>query len=168
MPPTIHPHRHPSNNLMMPLVQLIQRPEADRPFLGNPFPFQLSAPNSFPSFSHSRSLTVLSCVRLFETLCPWDFPGENTGVGYRFPLQGIFPTQGSNPQLLHLLLRQADSLPLAPPGKPRCSWAFRSFIVVPKDPTTMGPCPLVWGPPASSTSRPPPHSPRLPSAWLTV
>ena len=30
----------------------------------------------------------------------------------------IFPTQGSNPRLLHLLHWQADSLPLAPPGKP--------------------------------------------------
>ena len=34
-------------------------------------------------------------------LCPWDFPGKNTGVGYRFLLQGIFPTQGLNPGLLH-------------------------------------------------------------------
>ena len=25
---------------------------------------------------------------------PWDFPGKNTGVGCRFLLQGIFPTQG--------------------------------------------------------------------------
>ena len=32
-------------------------------------------------------------------LCPWDSPGKNTGVGYHFPLQGIFPTQGSNPGL---------------------------------------------------------------------
>jgi len=31
------------------------------------------------------------------------------------PLQGIFPTQGSN---LHLLHWQVGSLPLAPPGKP--------------------------------------------------
>ena len=29
----------------------------------------------------------------------------------------IFPTQGSNPHLLHLLHWQVDSLPLAPPGK---------------------------------------------------
>ena len=33
-------------------------------------------------------------------LCPWDFPGKNTGVGCHFLLQGIFLTQGSNPQLL--------------------------------------------------------------------
>ena len=34
-------------------------------------------------------------------LCPWDFPGKDTGVGCRFLLQGIFPAQGLNPGLLH-------------------------------------------------------------------
>ena len=34
-------------------------------------------------------------------LCPWNFPGKNTGVGYHSPLQGIFATQGSNLNLLH-------------------------------------------------------------------
>ena len=34
-------------------------------------------------------------------LCPWDFPGKSTGVGCHFLLQGIFPTQGSNPGLPH-------------------------------------------------------------------
>ena len=33
-------------------------------------------------------------------LCPWNSPGQNTGVGISL-LQGIFPTQGSNPGLLH-------------------------------------------------------------------
>ena len=42
-----------------------------------------------------------------------------TDVGCRALLQGIFPTQGSNPCLLHLLHWQAGSLPLEPPGKPR-------------------------------------------------
>ena len=41
-------------------------------------------------------------------ICPWDFPGENTGVGCHF-LWGIFPTQGSNPSLLRLLHRQGCS-----------------------------------------------------------
>ena len=36
-------------------------------------------------------------------LCPWDFPGKDTGVGCHFILQGIFPTQRSNPHLLRLL-----------------------------------------------------------------
>ena len=48
-------------------------------------------------------------------LCPWDFPGKNTGVGCQFFLQGIFPTQGSN---LHHLNWQADSLPLSHQGSP--------------------------------------------------
>ena len=52
----------------------------------------------------------LSCVRLFVTpwtvactrfLHPWDFLGKSTGVGCHFLLQGIFPTQGSNPGLPH-------------------------------------------------------------------
>ena len=34
-------------------------------------------------------------------LCPWDSPGENTGVGCHVLLQGSFRTQGSNPYLSH-------------------------------------------------------------------
>ena len=43
----------------------------------------------------------------FRLLCPCNFPGKNTGVGCHCLLQGIFPTQGSNPHLLHW---QVDSL----------------------------------------------------------
>ena len=32
---------------------------------------------------------------------PWNCPGQNTGVGSLSFLQGIFPTQRSNPGLLH-------------------------------------------------------------------
>ena len=32
---------------------------------------------------------------------PWNSPGQNTGVGSLSLLQGIFPTQGSNPGPLH-------------------------------------------------------------------
>ena len=34
-------------------------------------------------------------------LCPWNSPGKNTGVTCHSLLQGIFPSQGSNPGLLH-------------------------------------------------------------------
>ena len=34
-------------------------------------------------------------------LCPWDFPGKDTGVDCHFLLQGIFLAQGSNQGLLH-------------------------------------------------------------------
>ena len=30
---------------------------------------------------------------------PWNSPGQNTGVGSLYLLQGIFPTQGSNPRV---------------------------------------------------------------------
>ena len=40
------------------------------------------------------------------------FPGENTGMGSHFLLQGIFLTQDLNLHLLCLLHWQADSLPL--------------------------------------------------------
>ena len=46
---------------------------------------------------------------------PWYFPGQNTGVGSLSLLQGIFPTQGFNPDVPVL---QADSLPAEPQGKP--------------------------------------------------
>ena len=32
---------------------------------------------------------------------PWNSSGQNTGVGSLFLLQGIFPSQGSNPGLPH-------------------------------------------------------------------
>ena len=48
-----------------------------------------------------------------------DSPDKNTGVGCHALLQGILPTQRSNPCLLHLLSWQVDSLPLAPLGKPQ-------------------------------------------------
>ena len=33
--------------------------------------------------------------------CPWNSPDQNTGLGSRSLLQGIFPTQGLNPGLTH-------------------------------------------------------------------
>ena len=55
---------------------------------------------------------VLSCSVVPESLqphglfparllCPWDSLGKNAGVGCHFLLQGIFPTQESNPGLLY-------------------------------------------------------------------
>ena len=57
-------------------------------------------------------------------LCSWDFPGKNIGVGCHFLLQGIVPTQGSNPRLLHW---QADSFITEPPKKPL--WNFKIGIM---------------------------------------
>ena len=46
--------------------------------------------------------------------CPWELTGKNTGVGCHFLLQGVFPTQGSNLDLLHC----RQSLLSEPPGEP--------------------------------------------------
>ena len=70
--------------------------------------------------NHWTTKEVLVCVcvcMLVVQLCPTlcdpmdssppgssvhgDSPGKNTGVGYHALLQGILPTQGSNPGLLH-------------------------------------------------------------------
>ena len=63
-------------------------------------------------------LSHFSHVQLFATLwllCPWNSLCKSTGVCCHALLQGIFPTQGSNPYPLLLLHWQAGSLPLAPP-----------------------------------------------------
>ena len=90
----------------------------------------------------------MKVVQSLLTLCdpmdysPWNSLGQNTGVGNLSLLQEIFPTQGSNPGLLHcrgILYQlshkgsprilewvadpfssgmQADSLPTEPSGKP--------------------------------------------------
>ena len=59
-------------------------------------------------FKHFSSLTLKmkvaqSCLSLrpYGLCSPWHSAGQNTGVGSLSLLQGIFPTQGSNPGLLH-------------------------------------------------------------------
>ena len=69
---------------------------------------------------------ILSHVQVFltswtvahEAPRPYNFPQKNTGVGCHFFLQGIFPTQESNPHLLCLLHWQVDSLLLSHLGGP--------------------------------------------------
>ena len=75
-------------------------------------------PGDLPDPGIEPESLVLCCAKSFQsrpTLCdnidcsppgssvPWNFPGKNTGVVCHFLLQGIFPTQGSNPCLLYLL-----------------------------------------------------------------
>ena len=60
------------------------------------FSLLLACTQSWPTLLRPFLLPV-------RLLCPWDFPGKNTGVGYHFLPQGIFLTQGSNPSLLCLL-----------------------------------------------------------------
>ena len=70
-------------------------------------------------------LSHFSYVQLFAA--PWTvaphsplsmgFSRQENWSGLPCPLQGIFPTQGSNLCLLHLLHWQAGSLPLVSPGR---------------------------------------------------
>ena len=50
----------------------------------------------------SESCSVVSdSLRAHGLYSPWNSPGQYTGVGSLSLRQGIFPTQGSNPGLLH-------------------------------------------------------------------
>ena len=88
--------------------------------------------NELCAISRSRSIDHLShddCCHLVTTscptllrphglyptrlLCPWDFPGKNTGLGCHFLLQGIFLIQILNSRLQNW---QVDSLPLRHKG----------------------------------------------------
>ena len=44
---------------------------------------------------------VFDSLRPHGLYSPWDSPGQNTGIGNHSLLQGSFPTQVSNPGLLH-------------------------------------------------------------------
>ena len=58
-----------------------------------------------PSWWMRSEVEVTQSRRTFcdsHGLCnPWNFPGQNAGVGSLSLLQGIFPTQGWNPGILH-------------------------------------------------------------------
>ena len=61
------------------------------------------SPYVFMLLSHFSHVQLFATSRIVANrlLRPWDFPGKNTGVGCHFLLQGIFPTQESNPVLPH-------------------------------------------------------------------
>ena len=61
--------------------------------------------------SHSAMSDSLRPHGLYS---PWNSPGQNTGVGSLSFLQGIFPTQGSNPGLPH-----CRQILYQPQGKPK-------------------------------------------------
>ena len=67
----------------------------------------------------SGEALLLALGKPTRLLCPWDFPGKNTGLGFHVLLQGIFLTWGLNPNLLHW---QVDSLPLSHLESPVVYW----------------------------------------------
>ena len=82
-------------NLMLRFVPIESMMPANRVILCCPL-LPLSVGHSV--MSDSLQPHGLQPTRLLH---PWDSPGKNTGVGCHFLLQGIFPTQGLNPGLLH-------------------------------------------------------------------
>ena len=82
-------------------------------------------------------------------LCPWDSSGKITGIGCHTLLQGIFPTQGSNPAFPHcrrILYR------LSPQESPGCAEA--EFIqCLPRDPANAHTGWSVRQPPAGCTAQ---------------
>ena len=85
--------------------------------------------------SESRSVTSDS-LQPHGLYSPWNSPGQNTRVGSLSRLQGIFPTQGSNPDLPHCrhILYQ-----LSHKGSPRIlewvAYPFSSGSSQPRDQT---------------------------------
>ena len=98
----------------------------------------------FLSYSslHLQANEIESCSVVSDSLqphglySPWNSPGQNTGLGSLSLLQGIFPTQGSNPGLLHcgLIIYQ-----LSHQGSPRIlewvAYAFSSGSSCPRNQT---------------------------------
>ena len=62
------------------------------------------------SCSIARDSLQLFGLEQARFLCPWHFPGKNTGVGCHSLPQGIFPTQGLNlsQQILYHLSHQGN------------------------------------------------------------
>ena len=64
--------------------------------------FVTSVPESFFGNQPMKAtwLCLILCSPMNYTYSPWNSPGQNTGEGSCFLHQGIFPTQGLNPDLL--------------------------------------------------------------------
>ena len=79
---------------------------------------------------------VVGSLRPRGLYSPSNSPGQNIGVGSLSLLQGIFPTQGSNPGLLHC---RRNLYQLSHKGSPRIlervAYAFFSRSSQPRNPT---------------------------------
>ena len=112
----------------------------DRPPQGTPLRNCAAPPNLEYILSHPgcilqsklKSPSHVCLLRPRGLYNPWNSPGQNTGVGSLFLLQGIFPTQGLNPGLPHCrwILYQ-----LSHNGNPRIlEWVVYPFSSRPSQP----------------------------------
>ena len=87
--------------------------------------FSLNLPNPVKLIVWVHAKSLLLCLTLWDPMdyslpdssVHGDSPGKNTEVSWHALLQELFPTQGSNPSLLHLLHWQVGSLLVLPPWK---------------------------------------------------
>ena len=84
--------------------------------------------------SESRSV-VSDSLRPHRLHSPWNSPSQNTGVGSIPLLQGIFPTQGSNPGLPHCTKAGLQPRPAWLQGRSQCPgpcscWSDTSLSVI--------------------------------------
>ena len=92
-----------SLHITLPRVKFLGRniarsPTSWLPGRGHMAPFGFCRPSQWRKKKTKKVKVTQSC----PTLCdPKDSPSQNTGVGSLSLLQGIFPTQGSNPGLPH-------------------------------------------------------------------
>ena len=97
------------------------------PFTSLACPFCISVLQDSALWLKWREVKVAQlCPALCNPMdCPWNSPGQNTWVGSLSLLQGIFPTQGSNPGLPHC--RWDDLYQLShkgsPPSDQSCSYS---------------------------------------------
>ena len=71
-------------------------------------------------FQPANTTLLSDSLRPHGLYSPWNFPGQNTGMSSLSLLQGIFPTQGSNPGIKpRSPALQVDSLAAEPQGYPR-------------------------------------------------
>ena len=84
----------------LPLLQGIFLTQESNPCLLHLLHWQA---DSLPFFTTSATWehVKVKVAQVVSESSPWNSPGQNTGVDSHFLLQGIFPTQGSNPGLVH-------------------------------------------------------------------
>ena len=81
----------------------------------------------------AKGLVTQSCPALCDPMnCsppgsrPWESPGKNTGVDFHALLQGIFPTQRLNPDLLHFRHILYCLSHQGSPRTPKVKWLVKS------------------------------------------
>ena len=117
MSDSVRPHRRQPTRLPCPWDSPSKNTGVDCHFLLQCMKVKNEVAQSYPTLTDPMdcSLPGSSIHRIFQArvlewgatafpsglYSPWNSPGQNTGVGSLSLLQGIFPTQGSNPGLLH-------------------------------------------------------------------